>query len=59
MTKKYINKNEKEGNILYGDYDLPRAFVLHEDKEKKKYGDGSVWQRKDGRWEGSFSAGID
>ena len=29
------------------------------DKEKKKYGDGSVWQRKDGRWEGSFSAGID
>lgn len=37
VTKKYINKNEKEGNILYGDYDLPRAFVLHEDKEKKKY----------------------
>ena len=29
------------------------------DKEQKKYGDGSVWQRKDGRWEGSFSAGID
>ena len=37
VTKKYINKNEKEGNILYGDYDLPRAFVLHEDKKNKKY----------------------
>ena len=31
VTKRYINKNEKEGNILYGDSDLPRTFVLHEE----------------------------
>jgi len=31
VTKKYINKNEKDGNILYGDSDLPRTFVLHEE----------------------------
>ena len=39
ITKKYINKNEKDGNILYGDSDLPRTFVLHEDfgKNGKKY----------------------
>lgn len=39
VTKKYINKNEREGNILYGDSDLPRAFVLHEEKSDsgKKY----------------------
>ena len=39
VTKKYINKNEKEGNILYGDSDLPRTFILHEKNvgEKKIY----------------------
>ena len=39
ITKKYINKNEKEGNIIYGDSDLPRTFVLHEEGsgEEKKY----------------------
>lgn len=39
VTKKYINKNEKDGNIIYGDSDLPRTFVLHEElgKEEKKY----------------------
>ena len=39
VTKKYINKNEKEGNILYGDSDLPRTFILHEKvvEGKKKY----------------------
>ena len=39
VTKKYINKNEKDGNILYGDSDLPRTFVLHEENENgnKKY----------------------
>jgi len=39
VTKKYINKNEKEGNILYGDSDLPRTFILHEEEkgEKKIY----------------------
>ena len=39
VTKKYINKNEKEGNILYGDSDLPRTFILHEKRvgEKRVY----------------------
>ena len=39
ITKKYIGKNQKEGNIVYGDYDLPRAFILHEEKngESEKY----------------------
>lgn len=39
VTKRYINKNEKEGNIIYGDSDLPRTFVLHEEGlgEEKKY----------------------
>ena len=34
VTKRYINKNEKEGNIIYGDSDLPRTFVLHEAPHK-------------------------
>lgn len=39
VTKKYINKNEKDGNILYGDSDLPRTFVLHDEiiNGEKKY----------------------
>lgn len=39
VTKRYINKNEKAGNILYGDTDLPRTFLLHEENsnEKKVY----------------------
>ncbi len=39
VTKKYINKNEKDGNIIYGDSDLPRTFVLHEkfSGTEKKY----------------------
>ena len=39
VTKRYINKNEKEGNIIYGDSDLPRTFVLHEEGsgEEKNY----------------------
>ena len=32
ITKTYINKNQKEGNIEYSDSDLPRTFVLIEDK---------------------------
>ena len=36
VTKKYINKNEREGNILYGDSDLPRTFILHEAPHKLK-----------------------
>ena len=30
-TRKYINKNQRDGNITYADYDLPMAFVLHGD----------------------------
>ena len=39
ITKKYINQNEKAGNILYGDSDLPRTFILHEKvvEGKKNY----------------------
>ena len=36
ITKKYINKNEKAGNILYGDSDLPRTFLLHEEEKDNK-----------------------
>ena len=32
----FINKNEKCGNIEYADYDLPRSFVLVEEKKKYK-----------------------
>ena len=39
VTKKYIGECEKKGVIEYKDTDLPRAFVLHEDREceNKKY----------------------
>ena len=39
ITRKYINKNENAGNIVYGDSDLPRTFILHEEGEgeSKKY----------------------
>ena len=36
VTKRYIAANEKEGNILYGDSDLPRAFILHEENGGRK-----------------------
>jgi hypothetical protein len=36
VTKRYINKNEKAGNILYGDSDLPRTFLLHEENSNGK-----------------------
>ena len=28
ITKKFINKNQKEGRVTYLDSDLPRAFLL-------------------------------
>ena len=39
ITRNYINVNEKLGNIIYGDTDLPRAFILHEEikENDKKY----------------------
>jgi predicted transcriptional regulator len=36
VTQKYINKNEKEGNIDYSDSDLPRSFILIEKNKKYK-----------------------
>lgn len=36
ITRNFINKNEKAGLLEYGDYDLPRAFILIEEKGSKK-----------------------
>ena len=36
ITKKFINTNEKEGRIEYNDADLPRSFVLTEEKGEYK-----------------------
>ena len=35
LTKKYISKNEKEGNVRYEDTDLPRTFVLYKNKNNE------------------------
>ena len=35
-TKKYIAVKEKEGKVEYTDFDLPRAFILCEDKKGEK-----------------------
>lgn len=32
ITKKFIAKNEKEGRVEYMDSDLPRAFLLVEER---------------------------
>lgn len=32
ITKRFINKNEKEGNVEYTDYDLPRSFIVCDGK---------------------------
>ncbi|MBQ8688936.1 MAG: DUF370 domain-containing protein [Clostridia bacterium] len=36
VTKKYVNKNEKEGNVEYTDFDLPRSFIVCREKGKYK-----------------------
>ena len=36
ITKKFINRNERDGNVEYGDADLPRAFVLTEEENGYK-----------------------
>jgi hypothetical protein len=36
ITKTFINKKEKEGKIEYTDFDLPRAFILCDDKKNEK-----------------------
>ena len=35
VTKRYINENEKKGMVEYTDFDLPRSFIVC--NEKKKY----------------------
>lgn len=35
VTKNYISREEKKGNIEYGDADLPRSFLLYENKKKE------------------------
>lgn len=36
VTKKFINKKQKEGLVEYEDSDIPRAFVLVKEEEKYK-----------------------
>ena len=35
ITKKYISENQKMGLVEYSDSDIPRAFVLVEEKKEK------------------------
>ena len=35
VTKKFINKRQKKGEVIYTDSDLPRSFVLCEDGKKE------------------------
>jgi len=35
-TKKFISAKEKEGKVEYTDFDLPRAFVVSIDENKKE-----------------------
>ncbi|MBR2343640.1 MAG: DUF370 domain-containing protein [Clostridia bacterium] len=35
VTKKFINKSQARGEVEYTDTDLPRSFVLCEEKNKK------------------------
>ena len=37
VTRKYISANERKGKILYGDSDLPRAFILYDEDGTKDY----------------------
>ena len=36
VTKRFINKFQKNNKIKYGDTDLPRAFILYEDGKEEK-----------------------
>ena len=36
ITKSFLNKNSKRGNLEYTDSDLPRTFVLHEENKEYK-----------------------
>lgn len=36
ITKKFVNKKEKDGDLEYTDSDLPRSFILCFDGKKTK-----------------------
>ena len=36
ITKKYINKKQKEGCVEYADTDLPRSFIICKEKGKEE-----------------------
>lgn len=36
ITKDFINKHQKKGALTYYDSDLPRAFILLEEKKESK-----------------------
>ena len=36
VTKKFINKYQKNNRIEYGDTDLPRSFLLYEEDGEEK-----------------------
>ena len=33
-TKTLLSQNQKKGKVEYGDDDIPRSFIIYEDKEK-------------------------
>ncbi len=36
ITKNYINKKQKDGLVEYEDTDLPRSFVVYDDKDGER-----------------------
>ena len=36
VTKKYIEKMQKEGKVEYNDTDLPRTFIIVKNKKEEK-----------------------
>ncbi len=36
ITREFINKNQKKGKVSYTDLDLPRSFILTDEKGDKK-----------------------
>ena len=36
ITRNFVNKKEREGDLSYSDSDLPRTFILTEEKGKYK-----------------------
>lgn len=36
ITKAYVSENQKSGKVEYGDYDLPRSFIVTENKKEER-----------------------